>query len=193
MPPFKVTNKHTEIRWSKWIESMRKDVECSFGILKGRWQILKTGVSVQGVETVDKVWLTCCAFHIWLLDIDGLDKDWDGRNVPTSEWEGELGQLDIDGLPAINVVQLATASHFEPRNFDSLGMGPGEDIADGQEIHPRDLDEVVERISSTDDRSVCLVGNLGLGFFRNRLVEHYVILFKQNRLVWPEKRGSQPR
>jgi hypothetical protein len=84
---------------------------------------LKTGVRVQGVETVtvDKVWLTCCALHNWLLDIDGLDKDWDGRNVPTSEWEGELGQLDIDGLP-VNVVQLATASHFEPRNSDLSGM-----------------------------------------------------------------------
>jgi hypothetical protein len=52
------------------------------------------------------------------------------------------------------------------------GMGPGEDIADGQEIHPRDLDKVVERISSADDWSVRLVGNLGLGFFCNRLVEH---------------------
>ena len=30
---------------------------------------------------MDKVWLTCCALHNWLLDIDGLDKDWDGRNV----------------------------------------------------------------------------------------------------------------
>jgi len=25
-----------EMRWSKWLESMRKDVECAFGILKGR-------------------------------------------------------------------------------------------------------------------------------------------------------------
>ena len=29
-----------EIRWSKWLESMRKDVECTFGIMKGRWRIL---------------------------------------------------------------------------------------------------------------------------------------------------------
>lgn len=28
-------------RWSKWIESVRKDVECLFGILKGRFRILK--------------------------------------------------------------------------------------------------------------------------------------------------------
>jgi len=37
VPPFCVTNDMDEIRWSRWVESMRKDVECTFGILKGRW------------------------------------------------------------------------------------------------------------------------------------------------------------
>ncbi|CAN0006671.1 unnamed protein product, partial [Sphacelaria rigidula] len=33
-----------ESRWSKALESVRKDVECFFGILKGRFRILKLGV-----------------------------------------------------------------------------------------------------------------------------------------------------
>ena len=49
-----------EIRWSKWLESMHKDVECTFGILKGRRQILKAGVRIHGVDGVDDVWLTMC-------------------------------------------------------------------------------------------------------------------------------------
>jgi hypothetical protein len=44
VPPFGVTNSVDEIRWSKWLESMRKDVECTLGISKGRWRILKSGV-----------------------------------------------------------------------------------------------------------------------------------------------------
>jgi hypothetical protein len=36
VPPFTVTSNMDEIRWSKWLESMQKDVECTFGILKGR-------------------------------------------------------------------------------------------------------------------------------------------------------------
>ena len=36
VPPFRVTNNIDKIRWSKWLESMHKDVECSFGILKGK-------------------------------------------------------------------------------------------------------------------------------------------------------------
>ena len=84
VPPFKVRNWVSEIRWSKWVESMRKDVDCVFGILKGWWRILKTGIrGVQGVEAVDKVWLTCCALHNWLLEIDGLDADWDSQTLPT--------------------------------------------------------------------------------------------------------------
>ena len=63
VPPFSVTSDMDEIRWSKWLESMRKDVECTFGILKGRWRILKLGIWLQGVESVDQILLMCCALH----------------------------------------------------------------------------------------------------------------------------------
>ena len=36
IPPMKETATIAEWRFSKWLESMRKDVECTFGILKGR-------------------------------------------------------------------------------------------------------------------------------------------------------------
>jgi len=58
VPPITVTSNVDEIRWSKWLESMRKDVECTFSILKGRWRILKAGVRIHGVDGVDDVWLT---------------------------------------------------------------------------------------------------------------------------------------
>jgi DDE superfamily endonuclease len=57
----------TEKRLSQWIESFRKDVECVFGILKGRFRILKTGIRLDGPEAADNVWLTCCASHNLLL------------------------------------------------------------------------------------------------------------------------------
>ncbi len=55
VPPFSMTNKINKMRWSKWIELMRKDIECTFLILKGRWRILKSGVRISGVENVNKV------------------------------------------------------------------------------------------------------------------------------------------
>ena len=44
IPPYKTYLKTSDQRWSKWLEFMRKDVECTFDILKGRWRILKTGI-----------------------------------------------------------------------------------------------------------------------------------------------------
>ncbi len=76
---------------------MHEDVECTFGILKGRRRILKTGIRVYGVDKVDDIWLTCCALHNWLLDIDGLSDQWNDE-VLGSDWDGELGQMDFDGL-----------------------------------------------------------------------------------------------
>jgi hypothetical protein len=55
VPPFLMTNKINETRWLKWIESMRRDIECAFGILKGRWRILKSSVRISDVVNVDKV------------------------------------------------------------------------------------------------------------------------------------------
>ena len=84
VPPFTNTNFRDKICWFKWMESMRKDVECEFGILKGRWRILKTGVRLHSTQAVDQVWLTCCAFHNMLLDVYGLDYQWDGCQVKNS-------------------------------------------------------------------------------------------------------------
>jgi hypothetical protein len=36
IPPLQTTADLKEIRWSQWLESMRKDVECTFGIMKGQ-------------------------------------------------------------------------------------------------------------------------------------------------------------
>ena len=36
VPPMKHTNSRAEMRFSEWLESLRKDIECTFGILKGR-------------------------------------------------------------------------------------------------------------------------------------------------------------
>lgn len=48
VPPIKTTGSRIEIRFSSWLESMRKDVESTFlGILKGRW---RAALCLSGVE-----------------------------------------------------------------------------------------------------------------------------------------------
>lgn len=186
VPPFKVSNKQSEIRWSKWVESMRKDVECTFGIMKGRWRILKTGIRVEGVEAVDKIWLTCCALHNWLLEVDGLDKAWDGTGIATSDWEGELGNHDFTGLPEPLARLTAT---LDARNYDRSGMGRGSDVG-VRERHPIEIDTGVVGVEAApvNNRTVRVVKNLGLGYFRSKLVEHFDIMWNRHEVKWPSRR-----
>ena len=73
--------KHTSIPknslWSKWVESVRKDVECTFGILKGRFRCLKLPIYNHDKDTVDDMFFTCCILHNMLLTEDGYDKRWE--------------------------------------------------------------------------------------------------------------------
>ncbi|CAN0393522.1 unnamed protein product, partial [Pylaiella littoralis] len=74
IPPSKFAGTDIEIRWSKALESVRKDVECFFGILKGRFRILKLGILFQSLEDINNMFFTCCTLHNMLHAFDGLDE-----------------------------------------------------------------------------------------------------------------------
>ena len=88
IPPHKDSVYQAQIRFSEWIESMRKDVKCCFGILKGRWRCLKYGVHIHGLNSCYYILLTCCALHNMLLEVDGLSKQW--QNGIPLYWEEEM-------------------------------------------------------------------------------------------------------
>ena len=111
VPPFSVTNKIGKTRWSRWVESMRKDVECTFGILKGRWRILKSGVCVYGMDKVDDIWLTCCALHNWLLDFDGLSGHWNDMTIVRFD----------TFLTDVRAGRILTDNEFELLSYDKEG------------------------------------------------------------------------
>ena len=86
-----------------------------FGIMKGRWRILKTGIRLEGVDSVDNIWLTYCALHNWLLEIDVLDDNWNGEGILTSDWEVEMGDHDSEG-PSEPIARLTTT--LNPRIYN---------------------------------------------------------------------------
>ena len=139
---------------------MRKDVECTFGVLKGMWRILKSGVRISGVDLIDYVWFTCCALNNWLLDIDVLSEKWvGGVQQCISNWEGELGGLDFSGVHKDIPNALARLSeNLDARNYDSSGLGPGLDVIGEtrtiftQEIREDAGNEVLKQIFVGKDR-----------------------------------------
>jgi hypothetical protein len=76
---------HKETHWSEFLESVRKDVECTFGILKHRFRILRNGLECSSRDTANDIVKTCAILHNMLLVFDGLDeftweKDYDWEN-----------------------------------------------------------------------------------------------------------------
>ena len=179
VPPMKHCTKRSEIRFSEWLESLRKDVECTFGILKSRWRVLKSGIRTHGISSCDKIWLTCCALHNMLLEVDGLSAKWD--EGVRSDWE------DSDEIPnAVN--KLNNPSSI--RNFDLARSGYGNDYEpSNDEVMVDDEEEPTLPIPQNDDESfnVC---DLSLTQFRKRLITHFNILFKQNKIIWPRRNNG---
>ena len=116
---------------------------------------MKSGVRISGVDSVDHyVWLTCCALHNWLLDIDGLSEKWvGGVRQYVSDWEGELGGIVFDGIHKDIPNALARLSNnLDARNYDLSGLGPGLDVIGKtrtiftQEISDDACNEVLKQI-----------------------------------------------
>ena len=186
VPPFTNTILRKEVRWSEWLESMRKDVKCTFGILKGRWRILKTGVMLHSSKNVDQIWLTCCALHNMLLDVDGLDEPWDGVRIPTSIWvNGEFSCIEDEECP---MVIRRIMSPAEIRNFDTTATGLGGPPPTAEEDAEDDLNNNVVIPNGT----IRNVRDLTLQYFRSKLVEHFDIQFTKNAIVWPKRRNNKP-
>jgi hypothetical protein len=198
IPPFKDTPYNTQVRWSKWVESMRKDVECCFGILKGRFRILKTGIRLHGIEACDRIWLTCCALHNFLLTEDGMDYCWK-NGVPT-DWEGEAGLHNPDDVIMHSAIdRINNLSGNELRRYDTSGHGFGSDCIrwenddDYEEFEESDHNEENEdNVHLHDNMLVRVVPKLSQDYFRDRLVEHFDILFSQKKIVWPSRIRLEP-
>jgi hypothetical protein len=76
--------------FSSNLESVRKDVECTFGIMKKRRKILNNGLMYRNIKVCEKIFVTCSCLHNMLVD-DMQMKHSDthvGRGVP-------LGDNDI--------------------------------------------------------------------------------------------------
>ena len=183
VPAFKFKTNRVELCFSEWLESIRKNVECTFGILKQRWRIFKTGIRIHSIESAEN-FKTCCALHKFLLDADGMDVPWDGEhecvhedstfedfnppNTPNAVHElhrenGDLSTIDSSSVGTTNLFVHEDFMIEEPYDENSE---EDEAIADGVCYPEEDMTSVRE------------ISSLLLDFFRSKLVVHFNILFE---------------
>ena len=79
MCPFKTTSVMALALWSKHLESVRKDVERTFGIMKKRFKVLKTPLLFRDVTFIDDIFVTCCVLNNKLLGHDQQFREKTGR------------------------------------------------------------------------------------------------------------------
>ena len=135
IPPLKSYISQKELRWSKWVESIRKDVECLFGIQKKRFKVLQSGIMVHGVRVTDKIWMTCSALHNFLIDENG-DEPWDNH-------------MNVNSDYARNIIPCTTDLNNRPIAINSLSRNE----------------------------------------FRDKLINHFDILWKHGMVKWPSRSG----
>lgn len=185
IPPIKDTDTEAEAKFSKWLEGMRKDVECTFGILKGRFRVLKSGIRTHGTDSADMTFKTCCALHNYLLEVDGLDTNWQ------SVWTGDVGMLDEEDIPvAIRALNSNNARAFDRSRVGRLTPAvaeqpPDDAIDDTQD----DDDDVQPNVIEYDDEGAIKVHKLSMEYFRAKLIQHFDIKYRVYRNIhWPKKR-----
>ena len=80
--PLKHTSKLGHSLWSCQLESVRKDIECTFGVLKVRFRILQHPLPYMAKDwntfraRIDNIVWACCVLHNLLLRHDGLEFLW---------------------------------------------------------------------------------------------------------------------
>ena len=209
VPPMKASCNRSELRFSQWLESMRKDVECTFGILKGRWQNLKTGIRVHNTEVSDHIWLTCRVLHNMLLDVDGLSKAW--KSGTKCHWELESGEFRDDEIPFAvrRLVDPTGTENFRLRQYDGSRFGyirptvvsdnedEDEDDSDDErnETANRNRNQIRDQrtagpIGLERIESGTAVNELNMFQFRSLLVENFNIRFHENDIQWPKRLGA---
>ena len=169
VPPVKNAVSYQTIRFSEWLESMRKDVECTFGIMKQQFSILRYGVRMGHIKNVDEIWLTCCALHNKLLFIDGLDKNWD----VTGKSSG-----DDDNMNEVTNNQPFSISRLN-RNLSRFAND------DNNTIH----ESIFKEYTINGKR---VVNKMPLDLFRQCLINHFDIRFKMNSIKWPKHLKNKP-
>ena len=138
-------------------------------------------------QIVDDIFRTCCVLHNRLIKEDGLDEGWlrpeDSNFDDDDFWAVATGRM----LQRQRMRAEGTLQSF--RSLDLSGLGPGPAL-------PKQFYALHHEGNVEDDDDDAVGGALqynkkadtDMHFSRREcLIEHYSVLFKQNKIVWPTR------
>ena len=76
-----ISSDPAEYKFTDWVASVRKDVDCFRGILKKIFIFFKYPITLRSIEDINNAFYTACVINNMILKHDGLDKLWlDDKN-----------------------------------------------------------------------------------------------------------------
>jgi len=99
-------------------------------------------------------------------------------------------EIDVRNNVSNFALERLQRANVDVRTYDLSGMGPGDDIV--RESYNESSD------TSNDEYDnnlppVRIVRNMSMKAFRRKLIEHFDIMFKQHKVVWPSRNGNGSR
>ena len=118
--PEKFRMDRDSVLFSEWLESVRKDVECFFGILKNRWWWFRNGICYHSTQILGDAFKTVCTLNNMILMFDQssgrFDNGWE-----TVHWE----QLDPDAddiTDLEDIRELPSIPDLEPLSLEDVNQ-----------------------------------------------------------------------
>ena len=161
------------VLWSEWLESVRKDVENFFGMLKPRWRFFRNGICYHDREFIAKAFKVGCCLHNMILIHDEV------TGIRTTTWETvDWEQLDPEADESVDV--------------------DDEDINDDREVDivaECTQQPILERENAlSQDEHVTVFGiNDSKRVLKAALMKSFSIQWILGRLKWPARFDSKKK
>lgn len=159
------------LKWSKMMESVRKDIECVFGRMKKRFAVLTRPSLLRDKNLIDDVFFFCATLHNLLLEYDGLDKYLDDD----ANWL-RAGAADDDEAQDNDVFD-----RYDARMSEAQREAAARGIRRGRPM-PRHA-----VIVHGDDPEEWAVLDTGYHELRDLLARHFVKAWDDRRVQWPKR------
>lgn len=157
-----------EVRWMEFLESVRKDVECFFGIFKCRFRYFLKPIESHSIFTIQSAFHCCCILHNMILEYDK------GFLHEISFWEDEsINEIDPDSINENNIQDFLNRYHgvevngtYRSISYFLNDLSPSSNQA-----------RVALKLSCCQDKAK----------LKSMLVKSFGIQMTLNQVVWPKR------
>lgn len=164
---FDPSSERVKFKFSDWIGSIRKDVECFFGRLKQRFRWFKCPIRMMNKEDIDNAFVVACIIHNMILRYDGLNSLWES-NVNWKKMNPDNEDSDEDEE---DEAEEDDSEHYYPQQHDDTF----------QPLHVADLP--FEGVGMNREKAE-------FKRLQMLLANHLQIMYRKRLLCWPKTRSE---